>query len=529
MRERLTQFRAKAVQYWNQTNKTQKVGFISGIVLLIVVLAITIFSLTRTEYSYAFRDLDSMDAAAITNYLQEQGISYQLSSDGRSIGVPTTVANQVKINVESMGLVKNGSIGYGIFKENISSFGMTDNEFNVLKADALAGEIQQLINGMNGVRDSKVLIQVPADNVFLSETQNQSSAVARITFVPGFRPDQAMIDTIYNFIAHSLPNIAVENITVSDQQGELLPSSKMSGAGSSAGQVAEQFTIKKQFENDIQRNVQSMLGRIFPPEKVVVSVISSLNFDKKNSTEHLVRPVNEVDAEGIEISVERIQESYSSETGGNPGGVVGTGSNDIPGYTATDVSGQTESESLTERINYDVNRISNEIISAPFQVKDLTINVAVEPPIKNDPASLTPEVKADIQTILTNVVRASLADSGNTYTEEELNRKVYVFAHSFDGVQEFAAPTIFTNGMFYGLLAIALAVIVVGTLVVFRRRKADMIEEEELAPQMSKQEIPTIDLETVTNESQVRKQLESLARKRPEEFVSLLRTWLVDE
>jgi flagellar M-ring protein FliF len=36
-------------------------------------------------------------------------------------------------------------------------------------------------------------------------------------------------------------------------------------------------------------------------------------------------------------------------------------------------------------------------------------------------------------------------------------------------------------------------------------------------------------MENVSNESQVRKQLESLAKKKPEEFVNLLRTWLVDE
>ena len=44
-----------------------------------------------------------------------------------------------------------------------------------------------------------------------------------------------------------------------------------------------------------------------------------------------------------------------------------------------------------------------------------------------------------------------------------------------------------------------------------------------------KAELPTIDIENVTNDNQVRKQLETLAKKRPEDFVNLLRTWLVDE
>jgi flagellar M-ring protein FliF len=42
-------------------------------------------------------------------------------------------------------------------------------------------------------------------------------------------------------------------------------------------------------------------------------------------------------------------------------------------------------------------------------------------------------------------------------------------------------------------------------------------------------EFPTIDLENVSNDHQVRKNLETLAKRKPEEFVNLLRTWLVDE
>ncbi len=529
MKERLIQYRDKLVQYWNQTNKTQKIGFVSGIALLLLVIGITALMLSKTEYSNAFKDLDATDAAAITSYLQEQGIKYRISTDGRTIGVPTTDVAEVKIAVESQGLVQNGSIGYGIFKENMSSFGMTDNEFNVLRADAIAGEIQQLINGMNGVDRSKVVLYVPQDNVFISDRPEQSTAAVMIWFQRAFRPDQKMIDTIYNLVSHSLPNMSLDNIAVSDQSGELLPSSKLGSGGSSSSLVSEQFMIKKQFENEIQRNIQSMLNRIFPPEKVVVSVVSSLNFDKKNSIQQLVEPVNTIDQKGIEISVETIQETYSSE-GGSDSSVAGTGETDIPGYPTVGSGGSTESESLTERINFEVNRINNEIQSSPYQIKDLTINVALEPPIKNDPASLTEETKDAIQQILKNVVAASLADSGRTYTDDELDNKVFVLAHSFDGVDGVSSEPFVASNLFYGLVAIALAIIIIGILLLVRRRKQAILEEEELSIQLANaQAEPAIDLESVNNESQVRKQLESLAKKKPEEFVNLLRTWLVDE
>lgn len=525
MKDKLLQVRDKAVQTWNQMNKAQRIGLLSGAALLILVLIFTLYNLTRTEYSYAFTDLDATDAAAVTSYLQEQGIPYKLSADGRSIGVPSTAATQVKIDVESQGLVQNGAIGFGIFRDNMSSLGMTDNEFQVLKTDALAGEIQKLIQGLDGVQKAKVIIHVPEESVFLRATQEPSKASALVTFRPGYRPDQTKIDTIYNLLSHSLPNISLENIYVSDQRGELLPSSKLSGSVGTADVIGEHFAIKRRFENDIERNVQNMLGRVFPPDKVIVSVVATLNFDKKNSVEHLVLPVDEESSRGIEISVEKIQETYSS-TAGDVLGPAGTGETDIPGYSFAGSGGDTESESLTERINYDVSRISNEIMSAPYQVKDLTINVAVEPPVKDDPASLTEETKEAIQTILTNIVATSLADSGRTYTDEELAKKVFVFAHSFDGIEEPAGPAIFSAWYLYALAGFLLALAIVGAAVLIRRRKA--AEEEELAPEPVPEE-PVIDLENVQSENQIRRQLENLARKKPEEFVNLLRTWLVDE
>jgi flagellar M-ring protein FliF len=526
--ERLARYREKIVQYWKQTTRIQKIVFISSIVGVIVALIVTTYSFSRTEYSTAFTDLDSGDAAAISTYLTDQGIPYQFSADGRTIGVPTTQVTQVKIDVESQGLMKNGSLGYGIFKENLSSFGMTDNEFGILKVDAIAGEIQQLINGMNGVNKSKVVIQIPEDSVFLTEDTGKSSATALITFKNGFRPEQEMIDTFYNFITHSLPNMDIDNITISDQQGELLPSAKIGGGlGNSSAIVAQQFLIRKQFENDVQRNVQSLLRSIFQADKVVVSVISSLNFDKKNSTEQLVTAPNVEDQKGIEISLEKIQESYSSK-GSSSGGVPGTGQGDVPGYPSGDSSGPVESEKLSEKINYDVNRISNEIVSSPYQIKDLTINVAVEPPDKKNINSLTQETKDAIQQILKNIVSASLADSGKIFTEEELTKKVYVWGHSFDGVTTDKKGSFLSSGLFYGLGAIALAVVIVGTLLVFRRRKQEVVEEE-LATPLRMQEFPSMDFDTMNNDNQVKKQLESLAKKKPEEFVNLLRTWLADE
>lgn len=529
MNEKLLQYWNKYTQYWKQVNRKQKIIFLSGVALILLTLILVTYNFSKTEYVQAFTDLDPSDASAITEYLAAQDIEYKLSTDGRSIGVPATEAAKVKINVESQGLMKNGSLGYGIFKENLSGLGMTDNEFDVLSVDAKAGEVQQLINAMNGVENSKVLITMPEKSVFLNDEIEQSSASVVVKFKTGYKPDQQRIDTIYNLVAHSVPDLPMDNISISDQNNELLPSSKSTGGlGTTTDVVLQQFEIKKKFESDIQLNVHKLLGTILGPGKVVVSVVSSLNFDKKNSTQNLVTPVNTADQKGIEISLEKIQKSYSSDGSSTDGGVPGTGQTDIPGYPGGSDSGKTESEEISEKVNYDVNRITNEIVSSPYAVKDLTINVAVEPPKSDDPTSLSQETTDAIKQILVNIVAASLADSGQTLTDDQLAKKVSVLAHSFEGKPAEASNSIFKSPWFYGLGAVALAIIAVGALSIWRKRRKEALEEELPVAEQAVQ-VPTIDLENVSNENQVRKQLESLAKKKPEEFVNLLRTWLADE
>jgi flagellar M-ring protein FliF len=524
--ENLLQYWEKVKQYWNRYSRTTKITFIATVFLLVLTAAIISFNLSKTEYSLAFTDLQPSDAASIKTYLDTAKIPYHLSLDGKSIEVPTSEVANVKIGVESQGLNKNGSLGFGAFS-NSSSFGITDNEFKVKYLNAVQGELQQLINSNQAISGSKVLISLPEEGPFLQQQQEKATASVVLQVKPGYAMDQGKIDTIYNLVSHSVKNLPLENITISDQNGDSLVSSK-AGGQSSANLVTSQADINTQFRNDLQKNINNMLGTMLGRDKVIVSVFSTMNFDQKKSKEQLVSAPNQVDQKGLEISLQEATESYQND-GAATGGVPGTGGTDVPGYPGSSSSGKSNSEKNSKTINYEVNRITNDIISTPYVVKDLSINVGIEPPVKDDPNSLTPGTIAAVQAALVNIVRTALSDNKVTYTNADLQQKVTVFAHSFVRPAD-ATPSKTTTYLTYGALVLAaLAIGAIGGFVLRRRRKASQQLEQELNIQAAKAELPTIDIENVTNDNQVRKQLETLAKKRPEDFVNLLRTWLVDE
>src|SRR5699024_8716405 len=60
------------------------------------------------------------------------------------------------------------------------------------------------------------------------------------------------------------------------------------------------------------------------------------------------------------------------------GGVGGTGDEDIPNYPAANSGGEGEYESTKETVNYELNHIHNDIVQAPYKLRDLGIQVAVD-------------------------------------------------------------------------------------------------------------------------------------------------------
>jgi flagellar M-ring protein FliF len=518
--EKLAQYRAAIAGYWNRMSRSRKIwlGASAGTLLLSIILLTYFFS--KTQYELAFRDLDNTDAAAVMNYLDTNKIPYQLADGGQSIMVPAADAARVKVEAGSQGLVQNGSIGFEAFNQSPSMFGSTDREFDVKYRNALDGEVQQLLNGMQGVQKSNVLINLPEESAFLTtDEKEQASASIMITFKPGYRPSQKEVDGYYNLVKTSVPNLPVDNITISSPEGELTASSE-NGVSGTASAIESHLLIQRKYESDLKRNIQQFLGRMVGMDNLVVNVTSSINFDKKKTDEQLVKPLENNNNNGVIIS-EQVNNKTSTGTSGS-GGVAGTGQTDVPTYQSSDTTGSSNTEENSRTTNFEVNRINNQIESGPYVIKDLSISVGIEK------SKLSDAAKADVNSFLTSLVRSQLVESGQDVNNDTLiAKKVSVIGQAFaDGSGSSASGGVPTSWL---IAAVVAALALAGGLGFFivRRRKQAAMEEEIVAP--AKVEFPTIDLESVTNESQVRKQLETLAKRKPDEFVNLLRTWLVDE
>jgi len=252
-----------------------------------------------------------------------------------------------------------------------------------------------------------------------------------------------------------------------------------------------------------------------------------LNFDQKTSDQNLVTPVNEESGSGIVISRESNEESESSENA-DPGGVVGTGTTDIPGFPATSgTTGSSESEKNSLVENFEINRIRNQIISSPYVVQDLSISVGLnlDP---NDPNSLDTNTVEQVESLLRSVVASSLANNGQSLTDELLATKVSVIARNF------AEVDVNTNAsnqtLLYSIIGGLVVVLLVGAvLFMVRRRKASEQAANDGVEMVPQSVSEAFEMEQLGEFGKIRIQIEQLAKQKLEDFANLLRVWMAEE
>ncbi|MEK4522596.1 flagellar basal-body MS-ring/collar protein FliF [Psychrobacillus sp. FSL W7-1457] len=528
MKERITKIKSDITTFWKSRSKGQKGTIIGGFLGVIIIAAILTFFLTKTDMTPLYSEVAPSEVGRIKENLDSKGIPNEIAAGGTSILVPSEQKDTLLVQMAAEGFPQSGMIDYSFFSQN-AGFGMTDNEFNVLKLATTQTELANLIKSVEGVKEAKVMITLPEEGVFLSQSNEGASASIVLNTEPGYQFSETQIASLYNLVSKSIPNLSTEDIVIRNQFLEYFDLQQAKGSNGTS--VTDQMTLKKTIERDLQRQVQTMLGTLMGQDKVVVSITTDIDFKQENREENLVEPVDVENMAGIEISAQRISETFTGNNpvaGGTPQGEDATDNftNYVEGTTANG-----DYERSEDTINNEVNRIRKEIVESPYKIRDIGIQVMVEPPDAEDVASLPDDIRGDIEQMLATIVRTSIDKGVGELTEEQVEDKIVVSVQELRGktsVAEVSSPTIpWWIYVIGGILLVSIILLVISLL---RSRRSD--EEEELLIVEEAREIPKVD--DINNEKETestlrRKQLEKMAKDKPEEFAKLLRTWIAED
>lgn len=325
------------------------VFFLAGVVMTVMV--------SGRDYVTLLTNVPSDQVALIAQKLNEKNVPFQLRDDGKTVAVPAELLHSTQMALMAeVGSAKLGTIGLEVFDKQ--DFSMNSYAQRVNYQRALQGELIRSINTLTSVRQSKVLLALPAKKTFL-EDSGQATASVVVELHPGKSLSADQVRGIQFLVASSVEGLNAEKVTVVDDRGKMLT---RSGDITTSG-TSEILDLKRKIESDLEERIEALLAKVVGQAKVVARVDATLN-------NKIISAIEEsVDPEQTAIRSQQTEEESSEGSRANPTGVPGS-RNNIPGAGA-----EGEAVSFRQGVRKEVKNTAFEVPKTVKNIREMAGNL----------------------------------------------------------------------------------------------------------------------------------------------------------
>jgi flagellar M-ring protein FliF len=276
-----------------------------GVAVLAVVVGGYLFMSWAGKPSYVplFSNLSSTDAAAMTQKLSTNKVPYQLAEDGQQILVPEGDVYQQRLDMAAANLPSSGDQGYSL----LDTAGVTTSDFQqqVEYQQAVSDELEQTIESIDGVQSAQVSVVIPQQSLFAT-TSDQPSASVLVSLEPGASLSAEQVQAVVHLVASSIEGLSPNEVTVVDQNGNVLNAPGTDSGDVAAGTMDQQAT--QTYEQSLDNSLQDMLATVLGPGNAVVQTNAQLDFDQTQISSQIYNPNNQAP---IPVQQASSKQSYS--------------------------------------------------------------------------------------------------------------------------------------------------------------------------------------------------------------------------
>lgn len=333
------------------------------------------------SYRVLFTNIPDKEGGAVVQSLQQMNIPYKLDAGG-AISVPADKIYDVRLKLAAQGLPKAGNVGFELLDNQ--KFGVSQFAEQVNYQRAVEGELARSIETVSAVEKARVHLAIPKQSVFLRDQQKPTASVI-LTLRPGRALDGAQVAGVVHLVSSSVPDLLVKNVTVVDQDGNLLSSNNRLNQ-SNLDQSQLQYVM--QIERGYVERVQAILAPLVGKDNVRAEITAQVDFAEVEQTSETYKPNSPPNAASIRSQQTLDQSARTAE--GAAMGVPGALSNQPPGaatapITAPVASGATgasgvENAGSSRRestVNYEVDKTIQHVKQPVGMVKRLSAAVVL--------------------------------------------------------------------------------------------------------------------------------------------------------
>jgi flagellar M-ring protein FliF len=356
-------------QFYKNLTPVKRLSIIVASTVAMVGMAIIFALLTGTNDVVLFDNVSPDQLPQVVDQLNKRGVPFKLADNGTKIMIAKELqhATQMAIMTEMGG--SKIQIGLELFDKQ--DFGTTSYAQKVNYQRALQGELMRSINTLTAVKQSKVLLAMPAKKTFLEEGGETSASVV-VELHPGKTLSQEQVRGITFLVSSAVENLEPERVTVVDSRGKVLSKTN----GSDGAMSAELMEMKAKQEDALQQKIEEALGKIVGTGKVMAKVDATLNPKISVTTEE------EVNADGTALKSQQTEEELLDGARTNPTGIPGARSN-LPGAEDTAQTGFRQNvRKELKTSNYEVPKTTRNVREGMGGVERLSVAVMVDGVVK---------------------------------------------------------------------------------------------------------------------------------------------------
>lgn len=359
-----------AKEGWNKISTKKK------ITMVVLIGSIAIFGylysnfINTSDYVTLFTNMDFADAGNIVNDLELKGIDYELEENGTKILIPEDKVDKYRLQLAMDGNLPENSKGFEIFDD--MGLMVTEDDRKIMYQRALAGELQRSIMSLDPISSAKVNLVMSEKSIFETEEKPASASIV-IDIKPNQKVNDSMIRGIAALVSGSVGNLPDENIKIIDSKGNLLSGVLADKDDLNTLDIVNQHQkVKKDFEREVEMNLNELLGSAFGRDKIKVSVFADLDFDSQEVTnieykDPVIRS-EQVDASGNNINTDALNS-----------GLIGDSTSNV-----FEGEGEEGSQSYSRTTNNELSTETTTTIKAPGKINKITTSVVFDGTLSDD-------------------------------------------------------------------------------------------------------------------------------------------------
>ncbi len=367
---------------------SRQVGLLIGLSASIALAIAVVMWSSEPSYRPLFSSLNSREASEVIDVLQRSGIEYKISNKSGTVMVPASDIHDARMKLATEGLPRSSSSSLDLLGKS-STFGSSSFMEAARYKHILAAELANTIGSFNNVKSARVHLALPKQTSFIRNKKTASASVF-LDVYNGRTLNSSEIAAIVHLVASSIPNLDSNNVTVVDQNGNLLTEGSSNDNMAAANRM---LRYRHQVEANYVKKIQDLLAPILGVGKVKARVTADIDFTSSEQTRESYNP------DMPALRSEQIYREKNKQSDGGVGGVPGSLSNQPPADGVAQLlnsnnvnlvsrTGESSNDTrLQSTKNYELDKTISHTRYQPGQIRRLTVAVLVDDKAKVNPDS----------------------------------------------------------------------------------------------------------------------------------------------